>query len=155
MRSIGNSPIIILFVLIAVVGASEAKSAGAERIPQGRIPSSRLPTYSAKDDFDHLCAVCHGPSGHGDGTVADFERLEAVDLTSVARRSGGRYPAAWINMKIDGRQDVRLGVERNMPVWGESFQRDVSDPGIPPQKREILVRQRIESLTDYIATLQE
>jgi hypothetical protein len=71
-----------------------------------------------------------------------------TDLTQLARRRGGAFPALAVTRSIDGRDTVRGHGTGDMPVWGDAFERSV-DAG--PDA----VRARIEALVGYLATLQE
>src|SRR5262245_51926027 len=58
------------------------------------------------NDYQTYCASCHGESGRGDGPVAEFLALTPADLTNLARKNGGTFPAARLAQIIDGRQEV-------------------------------------------------
>ncbi|CAN5426071.1 cytochrome c [soil metagenome] len=108
-----------------------------------------------KRDFETFCASCHGESGRGDGSLAEFKVLEAADLTALARRNGGTFPAERVEQVIDGREQVKVHGPRDMPVWGEWFDYYAKKPGLHAKERKIVVRERISALTAYIRTLQE
>ena len=67
------------------------------------------------------CASCHGLDGHGDGPVAASLKVEVPDLTRLARRQGGRFPAEQLRRIIDGRTTLPPHGTRTMPVWGQAF----------------------------------
>jgi mono/diheme cytochrome c family protein len=67
------------------------------------------------------CASCHGVDGHGDGPVAASLKVEVPDLTRLARRQGGRFPAEQLRRIIDGRTTLPPHGTRTMPVWGQAF----------------------------------
>ena len=69
-----------------------------------------------KVDFRTYCAACHGVSGIGDGTVAEFMTITAADLTRLSRRNAGIFPRQKIIEVIDGRAEVRVHGLRDMPV---------------------------------------
>ena len=68
------------------------------------------------------CASCHGRRGKGDGAVASALKTRPPDLTTMARRRGGRFPRAEVTDFIfgRGRQVVAHG-PADMPVWGPLF----------------------------------
>jgi mono/diheme cytochrome c family protein len=75
------------------------------------------------------CASCHGVSGEGDGPLAASLQERPTDLTTLARRAGGRFDEAAVMMAIDGRLLVEAHGPRDMPVWGAVFQQEhVGEP---------------------------
>jgi mono/diheme cytochrome c family protein len=98
--------------------------------------------------FRTYCATCHGPSGRGDGPLASSMRRKPVDLTEIAKRNGGEYPSEIVYHTIDGKTPVRGHGGPDMPVWGDAFARS-RDGG-----SEATVKERIDSLVEYIRTLQ-
>ena len=121
---------------------------------QGSGEATSLPLALGKQDFGTYCASCHGESGRGDGPVAEFLALEAADLTKLARRNGGQFPAERVEQVIDGRGEVKVHGPRDMPVWGDWFDSEADQPGLRAEEREIVVRERIAALTAYLETLQ-
>lgn len=98
--------------------------------------------------FRTYCATCHGPSGRGDGPLASSMRRRPADLAEIAKRNGGEYPSEIVFRTIDGKTPVRGHGGPDMPVWGDAFARshDGGDASI--------VKERIDSLVDFIRTLQ-
>jgi mono/diheme cytochrome c family protein len=97
--------------------------------------------------FKSYCASCHGPVGKGDGPVAKSIKPPPSDLTVLARRNDGTFPADQVRKIIDGR-DRAAPHGTQMPVWGDAFTRTTSDAD------EQSVRRRIESLVKYLESLQ-
>lgn len=65
--------------------------------------------------YGDYCASCHGADAKGawyaaDGTVTP-------DLTTLARRHGGRYPAVYVMSTIDGY--ARDETHGPMPIFGD------------------------------------
>lgn len=100
--------------------------------------------------FSLYCSSCHGKTAKGDGPVAPTLRVEPGDLTRLASKHGGKYPADWVYARIDGREPVVAHGPSDMPVWGLSFQ----DPG-KVENQESMVEHRIRDLVAYLATLQD
>ncbi|HEX6993896.1 MAG TPA: c-type cytochrome [Gammaproteobacteria bacterium] len=80
-----------------------------------------LRDYSGGELFDRFCAACHGPEGRGDGPVASTLNVLVPDLTRLAERNGGTFPAGDVRDVIDGRAVVVAHGPRTMPVWGYEF----------------------------------
>jgi len=75
--------------------------------------------------YQRYCTACHGPEGHGDGTVARELRTPPPDLTTIGRAHGGEggFPYERVVRFIDGRASLRAHGTPDMPVWGEAFSR--------------------------------
>ena len=70
--------------------------------------------------FTTYCASCHGTEGTGNGPLARALRHEPANLTEIARKNGGVFPAARVRRIVEGR-DVEAHGDRDMPVWGDAF----------------------------------
>jgi mono/diheme cytochrome c family protein len=46
-----------------------------------------------KMNYESNCAACHGQNGKGDGPVSVELRTKPSDLTLIAKRNGGVFPA--------------------------------------------------------------
>jgi mono/diheme cytochrome c family protein len=92
------------------------------------------------------CANCHGDYGDGDGPAAPDFGAPLPDLRYLAKRNGGAFPAATVSAIIDGRQFVKAHGPRQMPVWGDVFEKSTGNADA--------ARERIEDLTDYIGSIQ-
>jgi mono/diheme cytochrome c family protein len=103
----------------------------------------------------HSCAVCHGVSGKGDGPYREF--IPAIpDLTGLAKRNGGVFPVAEVYEIIDGRRDVKAHGQRDMPIWGMQYSVEATEMyGDMRHEQEVLVRNRILHLIEYLYQLQE
>ena len=109
-------------------------------------------------DYKDRCASCHGVSGQGDGPVQSFLVKPAPDLTTIARRNGGRFPRGQVREMIDGRWLADSGPHgsREMPVWGQTFKdQAMNQPDDSPRTAERVASQRIRSLVMYLETIQQ
>ncbi len=113
-----------------------------------------IPTDPGRGDFMTYCAACHGVSGIGDGTVAEFLTLSAANLTQMSVKNGGIFPRQRVIEVIDGRAQVSVHGARDMPVWGDWFKFEAGSDGADA-KTEKIVRERITVLVDYLETLQQ
>jgi mono/diheme cytochrome c family protein len=81
-----------------------------------------------RTEYDSTCASCHGRSGNGDGPVGEALRTRPSDLTSdltlLAKRNGGVFPAEVLYQIIDGRRTLRAHGNYEMPVWGGRLSRE-------------------------------
>ena len=98
--------------------------------------------------FRTYCAACHGTSARGDGPLAESMRRRPTDLTEIAKRNKGVFPAEEVRRMVDGRQPVKGHGGPDMPVWGDVFARstDGGDPAV--------VEARIKALVTYLESIQ-
>jgi mono/diheme cytochrome c family protein len=107
-----------------------------------------LPVLFGRATYRSHCATCHGTDARGEGPLADRLRVRPPDLTLLARRNGGSYPADMVHKIIDGRQPVKGHGGPDMPIWGDAF-KDTSE-GYSENK----VKERIDGLVEYLRSLQ-
>ena len=113
-----------------------------------------VPADPGRADFMNYCAACHGVGGTGDGTVAEFLTLSAANLTQMSLKNGGIFPRQRAIEVIDGRAQVSVHGERDMPVWGDWFKFEADSDGAGT-KTEKVVRERITALVDYLESIQQ
>jgi mono/diheme cytochrome c family protein len=118
-------------------------------------PAKGISVDLGERDFRTYCAACHGVGGRGDGTIAEFLTIAAPDLTRLTKLNAGQFPRERVTEIIDGRAEVKVHGGRDMPVWGDWFDQEAISTDTDRETREIIVRERIESLVNYIGTLQE
>lgn len=110
----------------------------------------RLTDYSGQELFQQFCSACHGYSAHGDGPVAMSLNVMVPDLTRVAQRHDGTFPADTIRATIDGRSLVMAHGTRTMPVWGYEFWvTEGADRQAEADAREVINR-----LVRYLESIQ-
>jgi mono/diheme cytochrome c family protein len=125
------------FFVAGVTCASAGQGAG-DRAPSDIIESGR-------ETYLFHCAACHGRTGKGDGPVVSSLKAAPPDLTTLAKRRGGRFPQAQISAFIVGRRPSAHG-SSDMPVWGPLFQE------LNPFDSRIDVR--LLRLVDYLKSIQ-
>jgi mono/diheme cytochrome c family protein len=141
MRKLSLSSAAALLIL-AVMPAVQANS------------QTPVPADPGRGDFMNYCAACHGVEAKGDGTVAEFLTITAADLTQMSLRNGGIFPRQRAIEVIDGRAQVSVHGERDMPVWGDWFKFEADSDGAGT-KTEKVVRERITALVDYLESIQQ
>jgi mono/diheme cytochrome c family protein len=103
-----------------------------------------------REEFVRYCASCHGLDARGGGPAATSLRTPPADLTRIAARRGGDFPADEVAAWIDGRLVPGAHGTREMPVWGVRF-----SEGLPPEPlTQDLVRGRIVVLVEYLESIQ-
>ncbi len=102
---------------------------------------------SGKDMFMSYCASCHGKDAKGDGPAANALKSPPADLTTLAKRNGGKFPADRVTSVLRGQASLASHGDQEMPVWGPVFWK-------MSQGHEVEVHQRISNLNHYIESLQ-
>ncbi len=109
-------------------------------------------SYTGVQLYVRFCSSCHGDHARGDGPVAKSFKIEVPDLTRIAHRHGGVFPAEQIRKIINGRKTLSPHGSREMPVWGFEFYRENQNAGyLDPQPR---TDDLIARLTEYLRTIQ-
>jgi mono/diheme cytochrome c family protein len=130
---------------LASLGGVDRPVAGQQQ--RGSPAPLVIPSMSGGDLFRFYCASCHGAEGKGDGPVAPALTRRPPDLTTIARRNGGRFPTDRIEGFVTGnRQPTLAHGSADMPVWGPIFK------ALDPQDR--MNRIRIENVVAFIESIQ-
>ena len=79
------------------------------------------------------CANCHGDYGEG-------------ALRQMLIGELGEFPTTTVSAIIDGREFVKAHGPRQMPVWGDVFEKSTGNADAASE--------RVEDLTDYIGSIQ-
>ena len=108
-----------------------------------------------RNDFRTYCAACHGVGARGDGTVAEFLTIAAPDLTKLRKLNAGKFPRERVTELIDGRAEVKVHGPRDMPVWGDWFDLEAASADTDNAARDLIVRERIGALVNFIESIQE
>ena len=106
------------------------------------------------DAYTAGCAVCHGSDGKGAGEFADVLTVAPPDLTVLKAQNDDVFPYLDVFQIVDGRTTLRAHGTSAMPIWGDTFKREIGDDA-GPFGSELLVRARIVALVDYIESIQE
>jgi mono/diheme cytochrome c family protein len=97
--------------------------------------------------FRSYCAVCHGQDAKGNSPAASALKTPPADLTTLAQKNGGKYPASHVAAVLGGQALTRSHGAQDMPIWGPLFSK-IS------QGDEAQVQQRITNLVTYIESQQ-
>lgn len=111
------------------------------------------PPATGAQDFEALCAPCHGPTGVGDGPAAEGLDARPADLTGLSARNGGTFPMARVMSKIWGyaRGGEGSGV---MPEFGPLLESptvlvDVGDGVMTPTPARLI------DIANYLTRIQK
>jgi mono/diheme cytochrome c family protein len=129
-----------LILCLVVLGVAQQKEIR-------HVPVKPISPASGQEMYKAYCAVCHGMTGKGNGPAAEALKVPPSDLTTLAKRNGGRYPSDHVRSAIEG--DLRLAAHgsKEMPVWGELFWR-------MSQGHSSEVQLRVSNLNKYIESQQ-
>jgi mono/diheme cytochrome c family protein len=133
-------------VMLAALAAFTAAPSSAQTPAAGPSGEARV---AGKSVFKTYCASCHGESGRGNGAVAIFLRRRPADLTQIAMRNKGTFPADRVYQMIDGRQVVKAHGDSQMPVWGDAFAKSATDSD------ERAIKAKIDALVEHLESIQE
>lgn len=97
--------------------------------------------------YVRYCVSCHGKGARGDGPLAADLRVPVPDMTTLAARSGGRFPEGRVQRIIESGEVLRGHGTPDMPAWGDAFKRTGGTDAPTPE-------QAIRNLTHYLWSLQ-
>ena len=133
-------------VALAFLGLTGALAAC---LPQGGLTG---PTPSGRALYADYCAACHGAGGQGDGPAAPDLARRPADLTTLAARNGGVFPAVRVMGKVYGYSQGKGGGGGPMPEFGPLLEGPTvlveTAPGVMTPTPEKLV-----ALAEYVESL--
>jgi len=146
-------PSIGCLFLTAALASGADTPAGQGSGQAGKPPGSPGPDggiYGVSGSYAYRtnCASCHGADGKGEGPLAESLRFHPPDLTLLAKRNGGEYPADKVRRIVDGRKPLSGHGGPDMPIWGDAFRS--AETGYDDTK----VKEKIRSVVDFLRTLQ-
>ena len=112
------------------------------------VPVKQTSPASGQDMYKSYCAVCHGVDGKGNGPAAPALKVPPTDLTTLAARNGGKYPALRVSAIIRGEEVLAAHGSKDMPIWGNLF-------WTMSNGHEAEVQQRVANLNKYLESLQK
>jgi mono/diheme cytochrome c family protein len=137
----GNVRVDNLVKYLASIQAMPAiKQEGGKGVAAADVPSG-------EQLYKKLCAACHGNDLKGNGPAPYPFKDVTPDLTTLARRHGGKFPDAYVADVL--RHGVTLPDHgpAEMPTWGADF-----ETGKPLDETQVTLR--ITNLSAYIKSQQ-
>ena len=128
------------FVFLSLGGAR----ADGQTVRQG--PAPRIQSVEGVDTYKAYCAVCHGSAAKGDGPAATALKKAPADLTTIAKRSSGKFSPTDVEAVIMGQQVMASHGSRDMPIWGPVFQSLAPDSSV--------MKLRVANLVNYLKSIQ-
>lgn len=131
--------------MVMLAAALVAPRAGAQQIK--RETAHAIPSVEGVDLYNAYCAVCHGKDGKGGGPAAVALKTPMPDLTTMAKRNGGKYSAPDVEAAILGKGKMTPAHgSPDMPIWGPVFRSLTAD--------ESARTLRVSNLVKYIESMQ-
>lgn len=128
--------------LVAAVSCSNTQAQEVKKEPIGMTSPA-----SGSEMFNSYCAPCHGKDAKGNGPAATALKNPPANLTQLAKKNGGKFPADHVATVLrSGVAGAHGSVD--MPVWGPLFS-TVSG------KDQSIVQMRISNLIHYLESVQE
>ncbi|HKS74141.1 MAG TPA: cytochrome c [Terriglobales bacterium] len=131
----------------ALMAQNQPQTAPSTQKVIKHVPIQPTSAASGQEMYVNYCASCHGKEGKGNGPAADALKVPPTDLTMLANKNGGKYPALKVSSVIRGEDVVASHGSRDMPIWGKLFW-SISNGS------DAEVLQRVANLNHYIESLQ-
>ena len=103
---------------------------------------------SGRDIYMNRCSACHGEDGKGNGPAVGALKIAPGDLTLLAKRNGGTFPAERVKNIVGDWVDITAHGSREMPIWGNLFHAK------RPADQQIATN-RFRSLVSFLESIQQ
>jgi len=140
----------LIALLLAAVAAPIAVASAEEE----DTAAQTVKVFKGKVTFRIYCSNCHGETGHGDGNLAELLSVKPSNLTAIARNNGGKFPTELITQLVDGRETVQGHGLKEMPVWGDAFQKSLQ-PSWTDESDDERARRKIDEVVAFVESIQE
>ena len=139
---------ILLGALVVAAGLCFAQDQATKPVVK-QAPIKQTSPASGKEMFTAYCAPCHGADGKGNGPAATSLKVPPRDLTQMAKKNGGKFPANSLasTLKFGGGPTAPAHGSVDMPVWGPLFQS-------LDKFHDASVQQRVANLVTYVESIQ-
>jgi mono/diheme cytochrome c family protein len=139
--------ILVLACSVGVSGQTTPAAPQAAKPEIKHVPAAYTDPSSGKEMYKQYCASCHGLDGKGDGPAAPALKVPTTNLTTLAVKNGGTFPAAHVSAVIQGDAMTAAHGSKDMPVWGPIFH-------AMGGHSQAQVQLRIRNLTTYLESIQ-
>ncbi len=130
-----------LWILFAAITLCGQQSNTETKAP----PKAEL---SGRQLYVSYCSMCHGMDAKGGGPFSPQLKVWPPDLTELAKKNNGTYPAMRVSESIDGEFGKPSHGSREMPIWGPVFRSMAHG-------HQDSAQLRINNVVKYLETLQQ
>lgn len=134
--------LLLTAIIVLIVTAAAAQEATIKKVP-----AQYTSPASAQEMYVNYCAACHGKEGKGNGPAVPALKVPPPDLTTLAKRGGGKFPSDRVAAILKGKVDMAAHGSKDMPIWGPIFWQ-------MSQGHQVEVQQRITNLSNYLQSMQ-
>jgi mono/diheme cytochrome c family protein len=138
---------ILLCMLVVAARVCLAQETTESKPAVKHSPIQQTSPASGKEMFTQYCAPCHGADGKGNGPAASAMKVPPADLTQLAKKHDGKFPANSVTSVLKFGSGPGAHGSADMPVWGPLFQS-------LDKFHDAVVQQRISNLVSYLETVQ-
>lgn len=110
-----------------------------------KVPMVQSDPASGKQMYKDYCAACHGIDGKGNGPAVEFLKSPPPDLTTMAKRNNGKFPADKFATVLRFGPSTHPHGTIDMPIWGPLFS----------SQNKALAELRIHNLNLFVESIQE
>lgn len=148
MKQQSNRYLLLFFILAILLIPQFGTAKDESGQSQNQKQSVRLAdSLQGPDIFHTHCAACHGADGRGNGPAAPALKTSPPDLTTIAKKNGGAFPAERVRGIIAGDQALISHGSREMPIWGEIFHQIENDRDYG--------HVRMQNIIEYLKSIQQ
>ena len=140
----------LIAALLVVVAAPVATASAQE----AETAMQTVKVFKGKVTYRIYCSNCHGESGQGDGNLAELLSVKPSDLTAISVKNDGKFPTEMITQLVDGRETVKGHGLKEMPVWGDAFQKSLQ-PSWTEETDDERARRKIDEVVAFVGSIQE
>jgi hypothetical protein len=115
--------------------------------------TSEMQAHFGELTYRLFCSGCHGADARGNGELAEALGIPLGDLTQLAKRNGGVFPADAVRDAIAGRGPLGH-TKLNMAPWAQMFA-DEFEQFASRMAVNAMVARRIEHIVAYLESIQE
>jgi mono/diheme cytochrome c family protein len=113
-------------------------------------------TDLGQKEYEVQCSNCHGMDATGNGSLGQVLKVVPPDLTALAKKNGGVFPAERVSSVIDGRVEIVSHGSPDMPIWGKRYAVNAAEHFVDvPYAQEAYIRARVLLLVDYLYRVQQ
>jgi mono/diheme cytochrome c family protein len=135
-----------VYLILTVLAGLACVCAVGQQTTIKKVEPVGAKALDGKGLYREFCAVCHGVDLKGGGPAAVALKQAPIDLTTIAKRSGGHFPDTKVMAILKGQEGVTAHGNTDMPIWGKTFN-DISG-------NMTIAQGRMHALVNYLQDSQ-